>query len=140
MDLKLEKKLLDDFPEMYRKRHWPKEETCLCWGFDVGDGWYKIIYDLSKKINKLLPEMNSFLAKEGLENFAVEQVKEKFGTLRFYVNYSNDKIEKLINAAELKSAKTCMECGKPGKLQKNLWLHVYCNKCQKAYIADKGKD
>lgn len=54
------------------------------------------------------------------------QVKEKFGTLRFYTNYSNDYIDGLIAMAESMSANTCEKCGKPGKLNGLGWVYVAC--------------
>lgn len=44
------------------------------------------------------------------------QVKEKFGTLRFYMTSQTPEMDKIIEKACRKSAKTCEECGKPGKV------------------------
>ena len=62
--------------------------------------------------------------------FAVVQVKEKYGTLRYYTNGHNDAIEKLISKAEAQSAKTCEQCGKKGKMRIGGWYRVLCNECQ----------
>lgn len=74
----------------------------------------------------LLP--NSF-NKYRVYPFQVIQVKEKFGELRFYVNYGSDKIYDLIEEAEEKSAEICEICGKPGKLNEGNWLRTRCKNC-----------
>lgn len=57
----------------------------------------------------------------------VVQVKEKFGTLRFYTNYGDDYIYGAIEMAESMSAVTCETCGAPGKLFSYGWWHVACD-------------
>ena len=96
------KKLIERFPKMFRGIYKPMTETAMCWGFECGDGWYDIIYKLCEDIEKMkLPE-----------EFEVMQVKEKYGTLRFYTSGSTDEIEDRIDKAEQESAKTCEWCGK----------------------------
>lgn len=58
------------------------------------------------------------------------QVKEKFGGLRFYMNYYVEEIEELINEAEEKSYKTCERCGAPGKSREGGWIITLCDKCE----------
>jgi hypothetical protein len=57
----------------------------------------------------------------------IEQIKEKYGTLRIYVSNSNPEIESLISYAEGMSQHTCQECGNIGKLRGTNWLRVLCN-------------
>jgi len=45
----------------------------------------------------------------------IEQVKEKFGRLRFYTGRCSDAIFEAIGEAESESSHTCEECGQPGK-------------------------
>jgi hypothetical protein len=42
----LDKKLCTKYPEIFKQRHAPMTETCLCWGLAVGDGWYCLIDSL----------------------------------------------------------------------------------------------
>jgi hypothetical protein len=49
----------------------------------------------------------------------VEQVKEKFGCLRFYTNTCTELIQALIEAAEDESLRTCEVCGQPGAFRKD---------------------
>jgi hypothetical protein len=59
-------------------------------------------------------------------------VKEKFGELRFYMTGYNDEIDKLIDAAEDLSARTCEICGQPGELRDIGWLYTWCDTCFEA--------
>lgn len=59
------------------------------------DEWLPIIEELSQKIS-------DELAINPIEDFSVDQIKEKFGGLRFYVSGSNEKIDSFISEAELK--------------------------------------
>lgn len=93
--------------------------------FECGDGWFKILYDLSKKIQKLIDE------KKVSNYFSVYQIKEKFGFLRYYPNFSTYEIDELIDQAEEKSMVTCEQCGKKGKIKDigGHWYMTLCNSC-----------
>jgi len=58
------------------------------------------------------------------------QVKEKYGSLRFYMTTSTDKMETLINDAETLSYKTCESCGEPGSgCHRGSWIKTLCVDC-----------
>lgn len=59
------------------------------------------------------------------------QVKEKYATLRLYMNMYSDEIDEIIHEAERKSAITCECCGEPGELRDNGWYHTLCDDCNK---------
>jgi len=88
----------------------------IAFGFECGDGWFKILDNLMDEIKKI--DVN--------KSVSVHQVKEKFGGLRFYIEGGNDEVNKLINKAEEKSYKTCEVCGKPGKTNKSGWIKTVC--------------
>lgn len=54
MDMKLDESLCRKFPLLYADRNASMNSTSMCWGFDVGDGWYKIIHDLSAKLESMI--------------------------------------------------------------------------------------
>lgn len=56
------------------------------------------------------------------------QIKEKFGTLRVYLNGSSDEVHARIAQAEHESGVTCRECGQPGEMDGDGWLKVSCIK------------
>lgn len=55
-----------------------------------------------------------------------QQVKEKFGTLRFYTYGGDDVVFSMINFAESMSSVTCEACGAPGKRRGNGWIYTSC--------------
>jgi hypothetical protein len=119
MNQQLDEKLCADFPDLYRGRNKSIKESAMPWGFECGDGWFKLIYDLSK-------EITDYCSAVGIEVPETTQVKEKFGTLRFYLMNESEAITEMIEDAENKSANTCEVCGYKGKLMGKSWLKVRC--------------
>jgi hypothetical protein len=118
--------LRGNFPRLYKKPI----------AFECGPGWYDILYSLSTKIERILEDIaKSYERTEGKENelfhmYAV-QVKEKYGTLRFYMLRETDEISDLIEDAEALSSQTCENCGAPGKMRGACWMEVRCDQCFK---------
>jgi len=107
MNKELTEKLYNHFPELYWQHDLDMKKTAMFWGFDVGDGWFDLLYELSEKLQPLVNDINN---KYEQFTFAVVQVKEKFGGLRFYVNGASDEINDLIDEYEKKSYLTCEVC------------------------------
>jgi hypothetical protein len=78
--------LKERYPLVYNK-------GIMCGSF-APDEWDGVILDLSERISKYL-ELNPN------PQFAVDQIKEKYGGLRFYINCIDDEIEGYIREAEL---------------------------------------
>jgi len=57
----------------------------------------------------------------------LDQVKEKFGTLRFYYSGGDDYVRGMVNMSESMSAVTCETCGNAGELRDEGWYYVSCN-------------
>ncbi len=85
--------------------------------FPTGEGWRLLIEKLVDDIIKIDKKV------------VVSQVKEKFGTLRFYIYGGDDEVYKLINKAERKSETICETCGKKGKTRGKGWLVTLCLPC-----------
>ncbi|TPG50759.1 hypothetical protein EAH75_04835 [Rhodanobacter glycinis] len=92
------------------------------WGFECGDGWTDLIHRLSQAISTHIESI-------GLDIVAT-QVKEKFGTLRFYVDGGDEEVFRLIDAAEQESATICELCGAPGALVMKGWCSTRCSSCR----------
>ena len=58
-----------------------------------------------------------------------EQVKEKFGGLRFYYRGGDEYISGLVRMAESMSYVTCEECGSPTKSTTGGWIVTMCQSC-----------
>ena len=46
----LDAKLVEKYPLLFKDRYAPMNETAMCWGFEIGDGWYQIIDSLCSQI------------------------------------------------------------------------------------------
>lgn len=66
---------------------------------------------------------------EKVKQVVATQVKEKFGTLRFYYNGGDDYIRGLASMAEAMSARTCEGCGAPAKSTNDGWIKTMCQSC-----------
>jgi len=128
MNQELDKKLVKDFPNLYADRYGDMRGTCMCWGFP-GDGWEKLIRELSEKLEKEIVELKQKYPDSEYPPRA-SQVKEKFGVLRFYMSGYTDSMKEAIGEACKKSWVTCEDCGNPGKLR-NMggWYYTRCDTC-----------
>ncbi len=129
MKKELDEKLVKDFPLLFSDRNGDMRQTCMCWGFSCGDGWYEIIREAAEKLEPLIAKYKKTYPGDCRPR--ASQVKEKFGTLRFYMSSQTDEMCPIIDEVESKSCVTCEDCGKKGKLRTGGWLVTLCNKCNK---------
>ena len=57
----------------------------------------------------------------------VDQIKEKFGGLRFYYQFGDDTISGMVNMAESWAARTCEQCGNIGERRSGGWVRTLCD-------------
>jgi hypothetical protein len=60
----------------------------------------------------------------------LDQVKEKFGTLRFYYTGGDEYISGMVTMAEAMSGTTCESCGNPGERTGGGWIKTVCEPCE----------
>ena len=71
----------------------------------------------------------------------LDQVKEKFGTLRFYVTHEDDTVKGMIYLAEALSEKTCQNTGKQGSLHlRGSWYATLSSAQAKKFSYTKVKN
>lgn len=90
----------------------------------------KAIAEAEKKANEFIAGEREYLPSEVEEippEVVAAQVKEKFGTLRFYYHGGDDFVSGVAQMAEAMSAVTCEECGAPGKLRAKGWWRTLCD-------------
>ncbi len=127
MNKENDQKLFDRFSFFHPEL--PMTENLMCFGFECGDGWFDLIWQLCLDIEKAKPT----------DDFIVVQVKEKFGGLRFYVDSATDEVFNIINKAEEQSYKVCEFCGtkEDVKIIKGGWLKSLCPTCEAKRISDQ---
>ena len=120
----LDRQLCEKYPKIFADRHASMIETAMCWGFEHGDGWYQIIDSLCGNIQNHIDWQEKM--GKSVPQVVATQVKEKFGTLRFYYDGGDDYISGLVSMAESWSALACEECGAPGTQNDGGWIKTLC--------------
>jgi hypothetical protein len=188
MKQELDKLLCERYPKMMVNRNKDMKETCMCWGFECGDGWFNILDQLMGSIQHHIDwkekqrvgaiKYNEMAAQAKAGNFdlfeedmkallddeykekrlaeivagdfrqvpesipqvTLDQVKEKFGTLRFYYSGGDDYISGMVSLAESLTGVTCESCGNVGERRGGGWVHTYCTPCEEAREIKRAKE
>jgi hypothetical protein len=190
MRSELDALLCEKYPKMMVNRDKPMTETCMCWGFECGDGWFNILNQLmgniqnhidwkerqrevSIKFNRIAEQLKAgdstlfdeeykdligldFKEKrrqemlerdpqtipEPITQVTLDQVKEKFGTLRFYYSGGDDYIRGMVSLAESLSGVTCEGCGNQAQTnwpEPGGWVRTICESCEEKRSAEWKK-
>lgn len=103
-------------------------------GFDAGVGWFPLLHALVGALQ---------LWNQSHENeppVVAIQIKEKFGTLRFYVGAAPAAIHDLIHIAERASEEICEGCGAAGVLvEVGSWRRTLCQRCHKVAVWERAE-
>ena len=162
MNAELEQKLFTKYPKIFRDTNKSPQESCMAFGLEVGDGWYNLIDVLCEAVTYTFTTSVEVDAEDGKRlaidpytdrdgkimyffnvkppQVVADQVKEKFGTLRFYyhLEYSEDNlslvetkkypeldiinkryadyIDGIVHFADIASARTCEVSGAEGEM------------------------
>jgi hypothetical protein len=112
--------LLTTYPDLFH----PVGDPPSAQGWpEVGAGWQDMLQRACARIRAAVH------ADGG--TFNATQIKEKYGTLRFYwdgalSSEAAARVEDAIDLAEARSAVTCEICGQPGRLCGGGWLTTRC--------------
>jgi hypothetical protein len=157
MNSELQKKLVEKHPQIFSMIGGNPMETCMAWGLECGDGWHDLIDTLCATMSNMVKNLKRRWSDKHPDlKFGVraEQVKEKYGTLRFYIHFDlpddfhdrafdpallNDlqhtieAIHGAITMAEAMSSRICEDCGARGRIKPALWLHCECEECERKH-------
>jgi len=116
----------EQWREDLRKRLEPEQQARPGGGshwISVGEGWKELICNLVDRLDAL-----------GLP-YNVLQVKEKFGTLRFYAHCEQEsqEFDRMVSRAERISRKICEDCGRKGMLRGDSWIRTLCVDCDRKF-------
>lgn len=145
MDIKLQKKLYDEYPLLFKQKDFSIRESCMPFGIEVsGEGWYKLLDVLCDQIQGTIDCNNLPYQCE------FTQIKEKHGTAKIYhawkitdqEKYKEDSSERMMNMidgmidfAEAMSGKICEVCGEWGENKSvNGWWSTRCPKCRRKQL------
>ena len=97
MKQELQENLFKAYPKIFARRHMSKTHSAMCYGIQCPDRWYDLIDTLCAAIRKYSDERCIMVE--------ANQIKTKFGGLRFYVTFSDPYIKGLLAMAEMMSLK-----------------------------------
>lgn len=83
-------------------------------------------------VSKIFDELNKLEREEyeTIPQVTVDQVKEKFGSLRFYYSGGNDMIDGMVWLAEHMSYNICELCGSTKNIGSTTgWIRILCEDC-----------
>jgi hypothetical protein len=70
----------------------------------------------------------------------VQQIKEKFGGLRFYYDGGDERISGLVDMAETWANHTCETCGNKGQKRSGGWVRTLCDFHENLYQSRKNNE
>jgi len=131
MNPELDTSLCQRYPKIFKNRDGSVIDTCMAWGFECDSGWFDIIDILCHEIQHYLDWKCKDLPEDERDVMQVvaDQVKEKFGTLRFYYHGGDEVVEGMVMMAESLTYRTCESCGCPGEKRGEAWIKTLCDKC-----------
>ena len=120
----LDAALVKKFPKIFANRHGNIRETAMVWGFSCDDGWFWLLMELCSALQW---DTN----KNRHPQIVATQVKEKFGTLRFYTQGEDERQWGMIALAQSMSARICEVCGttESVELRGKMWVKTMCERC-----------
>lgn len=124
---KIKSDVMDKYPLLFRNYRRPSPHHLMNYGLSVGMGWIPLIDEMASKIEKIIQD--NLKQDPNFKYPTAVQVKEKFATLRFYVDRSHKEIDKIIEEYEVKSGSTCEECGSNGTIRRKGWMRTLCDSC-----------
>lgn len=111
--------LVKKYPKILKDFRGDMRATCMAWGIETDDGYYDL---LDKCMGKMQHYCNLASTQGESVQVVADQIKEKYGTLRFYwhleggTRLDSDIIDDIATEAERESAHTCEISGERGSL------------------------
>jgi len=115
---------------------------CKSGNFDMFEEDMKDLTNLEYKAKRLAEIIAGDFREvpEVVPQVTLDQVKEKFGTLRFYYSGGDDEISGMVRMAESMSGVTCEECSAPAETHGPGWIRTICEPCEQAREVKRAKD
>lgn len=145
MKEELSEKLHQRYPTLFAK---PLAIEC-------DDGWYWLLdrmlrsmeaHVISREKSRIWAEKNNSAGRphadvpDPVDPINLQQIKEKFGTLRVYYQGGDDTIHGIASMAEAMSEVTCERCGNVGRVRNGTWIRTLCDSHHVARALDASDD
>ena len=125
--------LYDKYPQIFGKVD--EQTSPMSYGIGVGDGWFQLVLEICE----LLEQVRQ---RTGIV-YRADQIKEKFGGLRFYCSDDrrllpmtpdrrakwNKLVSEFIMKKSFQSESICESCGGDGTMTSGGWKKCLCERC-----------
>lgn len=105
------------------------------WADAIPSGWRLAFGD------QMIEELDQLIKKYNVKDYSIDQIKEKFGELRWYDNgfpkEGRDEYNEWEDRHTELSCKTCIRCGEPAKHLTKGWIMPVCKECLSKSIHTK---
>ena len=140
MKAELQQTLTEKYPKIFQVNESRRLEPYAMFGIECGGGWYDILnalcfqiqqhIDWNNRQRERLLESNPYNARipDEVSQVVITQVKEKYGSLRFYYDGGDDRIHGMVCMAETMSAVICEVCGDRGRMRGRSWFYTACDR------------
>ena len=130
----LQKEIMKNYPKIFRDKDEDMTRTCMCWGLECPDAWAPLI-------ERLCDSLQFHSDHNGAPQVVADQVKEKFGTLRFYYHTEYPEgaetdprregmLAGIVMTYEDMTETICAECGSnKGVTSTKGWITYLCGEC-----------
>lgn len=124
------KELVERYPFLMPHNRWtdkiPEDYDYSYTELDtMPDGWRKAFGE--RMCEEIREELES---TDDLHRYRITQIKEKYGTLRWYdFGCTERMLHEIIPKYEHLSARTCVRCRRPATKISTGWISPYCNAC-----------
>ena len=129
--IKRNKLLIEKYPWLLPRNRWT-DEVIEDYDYtyteldDMPYGWRVAFGEqMCEELQKALDMMDPEEAKK----FRVVQIKEKYGSLRFYPNWVTDQIAEILYKYSVMSEHICISCGAPATKMSLGWICPWCDSC-----------
>ncbi|MBS1210583.1 MAG: hypothetical protein H6R19_2981 [Proteobacteria bacterium] len=120
MSPELDALLCQRYPKIFADRHTSIRTSCMAWGFSCDDGWFEVVDAICARLQHMTDN-------DGASQVVASQVKEKFGSLQFYVQRATKEQFDEIQRIAGRSNRICEVCGASGsRVVAGGWQQVRC--------------
>ena len=137
MNEEFEKTIYSRYPKLFKNVTQPDRPMDFFWGCEHEAGWFNIVDSLCKKIVRHIDWKHRDTPEDERPYPVVQQVKEKFGTLRFYIEGGDEEVFGMIKMAECMSRNVCEITGDIGSSTTPPMWAIRSPECQEKPTEDQ---
>ncbi len=155
------KELIEKYPWLTPSNRWSGKWITNCAGSDGEEGYWPEDPSVHPEYNyeyteldempqgwraafgeQMCAELNEEIARwpeQARDNFRITQIKEKYGSLRFYTSGETREFRQIVEKYEKLSKRTCIGCGQPARWISRGWISPWCDDCARAALEEANK-